>query len=621
LSANFKENSFRAASFTPAEQPVFNEFPRYSITFYDDQDFKYKRQSVDGKPVLSKIISDDFYPFNLSYNDRTNYIAGRSNTLKVFFAKILVYKSISQDSVGQTSNVFYLTRTQNLGNAKTVYYSVQCVEKNSQYTVYSSRIQLNNSDFINQFDGEAFFTLVGNFSVSLEYPISLTINNTATTSIIPTTTTPVYNTIDTKVNNLNFYSNVVVNFDYYQYSDSFDYDFSPLSITLTNETFSSEPVIYTTNTSSGTSIRFNFLEGYSIANLNNFALTLTNSSAGYNPNNDTLFSLTFRLSNGEFLSVNACEIFNNFETNYFNVVFDFNDVIWPGSYINYFILEIKTLTSVVTNPYSITYLNFVKESSSVNSLSLKSFSILSDNSTYTYNLLKEKVDVSSLNNQLVILNGGMFSTVEALLKIKDDSNFQITTQYGSIILPESALVKTENNFVPVFDLQKNMKVRYNDLLEPIISIKVMTSSFVTMIDTYDEEDYFLNGYLVKNPFFSKIVEREILGKKYYDVSFSEIEINQKNLQVKKDAKFSFSNEEIFLKENFSNEILIRNTSSVEFSALISCSSPVLFGYDKDVKSFSDQEIIKLKLKNDLTPIILKSKDSFSIKKLLIIHEF
>ena len=83
-----KKSAFKTLSFTPTEQAVLNEFPRYSISFFDDENFQYKRQAKNGNQILSKVISDDFYPFNLSNSDKTNYINGQSNTLKIFYAKI-----------------------------------------------------------------------------------------------------------------------------------------------------------------------------------------------------------------------------------------------------------------------------------------------------------------------------------------------------------------------------------------------------------------------------------------------------------------------------------------------------------------------------------------------------
>ncbi len=614
------KNAFKAFSFSPSEQTVFNEFPRYSITFYDDQNFTYRRQSINGKPVLSKIISDDFYPFNLSYTDRTNYISGQSNVLKVFYAKILVYKAITQDTVNATSTVFYLTRTQTLGTSKTVYYSVKCVEKNDQYTVYSSRISLNNSDFVNQYDGEAFFTLVGDFSVSLNYPISLTINNSATSSISETTTSAVYNTISTSVNNLNFYENVPVNFDYYQYSDSFDFNFSPLALTLSDTLFSTTSTIYTTNTSSGTSIRFNFIEGYSVASLYNFALTIANDSAGFNPAVDTLFTLTFRLSNGEFVSLNACEIFNNFVSGYFNIVFNFEGISWPDNFINYFILEIKTITTL-TQPYEITYLNFVSEVNNVNTFSLKTLSVKNQSEQYVFNPNNQKLLLSNLENQMIIQSSDIYSTVDTLLSVKDEANYLISTQSGEIELPENALIKTESIFIPVFNLEKNTKVKFHENYETIKMIKVLPSSFIDLVDVYENTDYVLNGFNIKNPFFSKNYERKILNKKQYNSELKSLSINNNIFQLLSDKKYAFIQKEINFLSEISNKIEIEDASAVSISMLFSCSEPVYLLYGDDVKIISDKEIIKINIKNDLSPLILKSKSSFSIKKLLILYEF
>jgi len=571
------KNAFKAFSFSPSEQTVFNEFPRYSITFYDDQNFTYRRQSINGKPVLSKIISDDFYPFNLSYTDRTNYISGQSNVLKVFYAKILVYKAITQDTVNATSTVFYLTRTQTLGVSKTVYYSVKCVEKNDQYTVYSSRISLNNSDFVNQYDGEAFFTLVGDFSVSLNYPISLTINNSATSSISETTTSAVYNTISTSVNNLNFYENVPVNFDYYQYSDS-------------------------------------------VASLYNFALTIANDSAGFNPAVDTLFTLTFRLSNGEFVSLNACEIFNNFVSGYFNIVFNFEGISWPDNFINYFILEIKTITTL-TQPYEITYLNFVSEVNNVNTFSLKTLSVKNQSEQYVFNPNNQKLLLSNLENQMIIQSSDIYSTVDTLLSVKDEANYLISTQSGEIELPENALIKTESIFIPVFNLEKNTKVKFHENYETIKMIKVLPSSFIDLVDVYENTDYALNGFNIKNPFFSKNYERKILNKKQYNSELKSLSINNNIFQLLSDKKYAFIQKEINFLSEISNKIEIEDASAVSISMLFSCSEPVYLLYGDDVKIISDKEIIKINLKNDLSPLILKSKSSFSIKKLLILYEF
>jgi len=411
-----------------------------------------------------------------------------------------------------------------------------------------------------------------------------------------------------------------VNFDYYQYSDSFDFNFSPLALTLSDTLFSTTSTIYTTNTSSGTSIRFNFIEGYSVASLYNFALTIANDSAGFNPAVDTLFTLTFRLSNGEFVSLNACEIFNNFVSGYFNIVFNFEGISWPDNFINYFILEIKTITTL-TQPYEITYLNFVSEVNNVNTFSLKTLSVKNQSEQYVFNPNNQKLLLSNLENQMIIQSSDIYSTVDTLLSVKDEANYLISTQSGEIELPENALIKTESIFIPVFNLEKNTKVKFHENYETIKMIKVLPSSFIDLVDVYENTDYVLNGFNIKNPFFSKNYERKILNKKQYNSELKSLSINNNIFQLLSDKKYAFIQKEINFLSEISNKIEIEDASAVSISMLFSCSEPVYLLYGDDVKIISDKEIIKINLKNDLSPLILKSKSSFSIKKLLILYEF
>ncbi len=395
---------------------------------------------------------------------------------------------------------------------------------------------------------------------------------------------------------------------------------TPLALTLSDTLFSTTSTIYTTNTSSGTSIRFNFIEGYSVASLYNFALTIANDSAGFNPAVDTLFTLTFRLSNGEFVSLNACEIFNNFVSGYFNIVFNFEGISWPDNFINYFILEIKTITTL-TQPYEITYLNFVSEVNNVNTFSLKTLSVKNQSEQYVFNPNNQKLLLSNLENQMIIQSSDIYSTVDTLLSVKDEANYLISTQSGEIELPENALIKTESIFIPVFNLEKNTKVKFHENYETIKMIKVLPSSFIDLVDVYENTDYVLNGFNIKNPFFSKNYERKILNKKQYNSELKSLSINNNIFQLLSDKKYAFIQKEINFLSEISNKIEIEDASAVSISMLFSCSEPVYLLYGDDVKIISDKEIIKINLKNDLSPLILKSKSSFSIKKLLILYEF
>jgi hypothetical protein len=609
-----KKSAFKTLSFTPTEQAVLNEFPRYSISFFDDENFQYKRQAKNGNQILSKVISDDFYPFNLSNSDKTNYINGQSNTLKIFYAKILVYKSIAQDVVGSKSNVFYLTKTQSLGQSKTVYYTVTCVSKNNNFTTYSARIPLSNSDYILQYDGETFFTLVGDFSVNLNYPISLTIDNSATTSISQTTDTPVYKTISSQNNNLNFYENVSVQFSYFQYSDNFNFDFQPLNITLSNNLFSNTSTILTTNTSNGTSIRFNFLTGYNFSALKFFGLTLKNTSLNYDPTTDTQFLLNFKTNDDNFVIIDACKIFSNSNTNYFNVVFDFEDVVFTNNFLNYLILEIKSLNTSVTNSYEISYMNFMKKTGSSNTFSVKALSETKNINNFTIDPQGKKIFLNDLTKNSIISSNEIYSKVDCVIEIEDEANYEIVTKSGTIILPESCLIKTEKIYVPVFNLEKNSKIQYLNSYENVEVIKILPPEKLQLIDLDDNSDYVLNGFNIKNPFYLKKIQRKLLNniKKQTDY----ILINEKEILVNKYANYGLLNENVILKEK--NLLSFGfNVSEVRFS--VKSAMPVMIENSNNFSFIINDDFIILKNKNDLSQVVLKCKSSLVIKKMLIIY--
>lgn len=609
-----KKNNFKTLSFTPSEQTILNEIPRYSLSFYDDQNFTYKRQSKNGRQILSKVISDDFYPFNLSSSDRTNYINGQENNLKVFFVKILVYKSIVQDTIGQTSNVFYLTRTQSLGQYKTVYYLVTCIGKNDNFTTYSAKIPLKNSDYIFQYDGETFFTLVGDYSVSLSYPISLTINNSASTSISQTTNTPVFKTISSQNNNLNFFENVTTAFNYFQYSDSFDFDFQPLNITLSNNLFNTVSTIYTTNNNQGTSIRFNFLKGYNFSTLKYFGLTIKNTSLNYNPANDTQFLLNFKTSDENFTIIDACSIFENASAGFFNVIFDFDNVVFPSNILNYLILEIKTSSGLVTDSYQISYMNFIKKVANTSSFSVKSLNTTKNLNNFTLNPVKRELSFESLSKQTILLSDSLYSSVDCLIYIEDEANYEIKTKSSSIILPESCLIKTDKLYVPIFNLKKNTSIYYFEKLEVVESIKILPPSKLELIDTDDNSDYVFNGYKIKNPFYLRKVERKLLPVLNKEMSF--IEINRERVAINKYDNLGWITEDLNLhSENYF--YFPGNVSEVRL--MFKSSSEVLFENSNNFSVDMINNVYILKNKNDLSNVVLKCKSSLVIKKMLLIY--
>jgi hypothetical protein len=221
---------------------------------------------------------------------------------------------------------------------------------------------------------------------------------------------------------------------------------------------------------------------------------------------------------------------------------------------------------------------------------------------------------------MLIKSGEIFSTVESLIKVKDDTNFLITTQSSSIVLPENALIKTEKIYVPVFDLNKNTKVKVFDTFETILTIITLPSNYIELVDTYEDSDYILNGFQIKNPIYSKQIQRKFLPPQEPNIENKSIEINQNVFALSCSKSFGFINKNINFSGSVANEIKITDKFADKIYAYIVCSDPVYVIYNEDVKLFSDKEIIELNLKHDLPTIILKSKSSFTIKKLLIVYE-
>ncbi len=241
-----KNNVFKASQYST--QSVFNDLPKYSISVYDDANFIYKRQSQNGNQILSNIISDDLFPDDSNQESKTRYLTGRGTNSKIFYLKVLVNKPVPQDTPGNYSTIFYLAKTQIFGAVSTVYYSLRCIEKNQNYTAYTSVITIKKSDFISQFDGKIFLNLVGDYDVSVKFPIDLQINNSASTSISQiSSATP--QTLSSTTNNSAYFQTYPVSFSYYEYSDSQDFNFTYTNLVLTNSLFSTANTIINSNVS------------------------------------------------------------------------------------------------------------------------------------------------------------------------------------------------------------------------------------------------------------------------------------------------------------------------------------------------------------------------------------
>lgn len=589
------------------------------MSFYDDQNFTYLRQSNEGKAILSKIISDNFYPYNLSNEDRTNYITGQSNNLKIIFVKILVFKSVSQDTVGTTSKLFYLTKTQSTGEIETVYYTIRCVAKDERATTYSARISLQNSDFISNIDGETLFSLVGDFNVSLSYPVNITIDNAASTSIPQTTTTPVYQTVATKLNTINYYENVFTNYSYFEYSNDFNFNFQGVNLVVNNNLFSTNNTIYTTTSSSGVSLRLNFPTPLAFSGLSAFGLTLKNTDVNYNPENNTSFTIYFRSNTGAFFTVNACEFLQNSTSGYYNIVFDFENSIFPGSFINYLILEIKTTNSSISGNYQITYMNFIRKAPNVSGFAFRSLSV-QNNEYQTQSPFDESIEVDALYDHSLIKSSDLYSTVESLIQVEENSNYEITTAPSSVVIPENYYLKTNSGYMIAELLTKQNILIVNDKPEQILSIKILPPSKLELIDIYENSDYVLNGFYVKNPIGSFNFSKGVLASKktsYED--FAYIQVDGAKYFLKKIGEYFVLENAIKLPRG-NHTIQMQNFKNKKTKWLLSSPENVEITYDTKQIINGDKQIIELNLKDDKADVFLNSNSESTIDKIIIQYE-
>lgn len=608
-----KNNVFKASQYST--QSVFNDLPKYSISVYDDTNFIYKRQSQNGNQILSNIISDDLFPDDSNQESKTRYLTGRGTNSKIFYLKVLVNKPVPQDTPGNYSTIFYLAKTQIFGAVSTVYYSLRCIEKNQNYTTYTSVITIKKSDFISQFDGKIFLNLVGDYDVSVKFPIDLQINNSASSSISQVSSaTP--QTLSSTANNSAYFQTYPVSFSYYEYSDSQDFNFTYTNLVLTNSLFSTANTIINSNVNTGISLRFTFSGAYNISDFSYFGLTIQNTDPSYNPNVDTIFKILFRTVEDEVISVEDCSILNNLNSGYYNIVFKLKNIDTNLNDLNYMLIQIIS-TRTLTQNYSITYINFMT------AITAGAFSVKSlQNNTQEENFTKDPFDkiqhIDNLKNQELIKSTALFTTVESLIEIGDEVVYEITTQSGKVYLPENAMIFTSNDFLPAYSLEQDVLILENDSFMPITSIKIMPPRKVKMIDIYENADYVLNGFYVKNPLFIKSFQRIFLER---------IETRKQN------KSFSINNEKYFLLESedfqyFSNEIVLKkgnhtiefSPSAIYASILISGDSEIVVQSKIKQKVVGQNQKLQLDIDDKNFLIYLKSNNTITIHKLICKHE-
>ena len=594
------------SGFQPATQSANNDFPRYSISIYDDANFLFKRQSVNGKQIISNTISDDYFSYDVKSLDTSNYLTGINYQTKKIYIKILVHKYIYQDTIGSISNVFYLSKIQSLGVSNSIYYAVTCIAKDQNYTTYSCVISISLSDFIAQSDGNVYFNLVGDYNVSLNYPINLTITNASPTSINQTTTSQVLQTISSSINTNNYFSILNPSFSYYEYSNTLDYNFIGTSITLSNILFSSTPNLFTTGTS-GSILRFTFANGTVNSGFYYFGMTLNNSDITFNPNNDAYYSLTFRMQNGSLYKVEPKKILNNNTAGYYNIIFEFNNVAFLTTEINYILLEIKTLRSTLITPYNITFLGFLNTSDgSFETFSFKSLS----NEHYTLDPLGNSITLSELKNKSLIKSKKIYTIVDGLIDVCNDINYEIQTIHGSVILPENTLIKTDQNFILVQDLINQFLIDKDNNHVKIMSLKIKPFEKVTLIDTVDNSDYVLSGLCIKNPMIKNINQRKFLPEISKNTS-DFISVDDNKIFLNNFSNFYASDCSLILSAG-ENHNFVSKFSIIKMS--FKQKTEIILKYKTKERFFTD--VISIELDGQKNDFQIKSKDLIEIEKIL-----
>lgn len=609
-----KKNNIKAASFSPEKQVALNNFPRFSITFYDDENFIYKRQSFNGFQILSNLISDDHYPEDTNEQNKLNYQKGYADNFKIFYVKIAVYKSIIQDEVGLYSNVFYLEKTQVFGLPSTIYFPVKCYSKEENYTVYETAISVPQSDFISSFDGKNIFNLVGDYDVSLNFPINLSISNSATTSLSQTSSVTIQ-TLSSSVNNNQYFKIKSAQFLYIEYSDSFDYDFTVANISLAGSLFSTSPTIISSNQPTGISLRFTFEDSYYLNDFQYFGLTIQNDDINFDPISDTLFRIIFITKDNQKIACEACTFLDNNVSGFFNIIFDFTTL--PNSTeLNYFILEIQSLRSM-TNNYNISFMSFL-EKNVVSNLSFKTLSSPKITESYTYDIFGNSINIQNLLFGQIIKSSQLFSIAETILILKNEINYEITTHSSKIILPENAFILTDQNFSPVYNITKKTKLVTQNNKEEIISIKIKPKADITLIDTKENSDYLMESFYIKNPTLIKNFERKFIPKQSYDYhNFFYIDSKKYHL-MSYDDNFAFSTEVIIIEANKFHEFEIMNKFD-KLELLVDSESEILVNNNSKQKFNKGLSVISIDLQESKV-FTMKSDSSIRILKIVVSHE-
>jgi len=590
-----KKNIVRALFDTFDFSPVTStqNFPRYSISIYDDPNFLYPRQQVNGKQVLSIIDSDFNYSFgSISTIEASNYINGVASYSKTFYLKILVNQNIAGDTISEVSNFFVLSATNTYGTSNIKYYPVTCLSKDSFYTIYTTTITFVNSDFNIYIDGNVFLNLISDFSLSLKYPIQITATNpsfSALTSNINASTQSLTGGASSPYFSIKNYTTS------YGYSSNYSqFSFIPLNYSNSVSLFNTTSKVLKFN-DNGALIKISFTTAQLISTLNYFGFTFTNSSGLFNAQSSAIYSLIIRTNLGNVYRLETCKIINNMTSGYYNAVFEFSNLFFSSEYVDYILLEVQPLINL-NSTYTITFFSFLN---SINN-SYNAFNLPSE--IYTYDFASNKINILDVHLGDILYTHDKYQEVQSKIEIANN-NYQLKINTFSIILPADAFLLTPQGYQEVSSAQGLIETTNGYLL---LESKTPTDKKSTLLN--HSGNYIINEVFVKNPIYLKDFSAYILPEKTFNAT--EIHINGISYKARENDYLILKN--IQLDDNTIHDIFFNNSKYTK----------VFIELETEQTLFINYEDKKIKLKNNLFLFnIDKNTKSFTMKseELIVIN--
>jgi hypothetical protein len=596
---NISQLSLTSASNSINEKSYF---PRYSISIYDDPNFIFPRQEVNGQQILSIIDSD--FSFSFGGTNPSDYVNGIAGSSKTFYLKILVNQIVA-DSIFKISNYFVLSATMTYGDSIIKYYPVTCIAKTEFFTIYSAAITFVNSDFKTHIDGNVFFNLISDFNFSLNFPVSISATNPSFSGIssnINVSSQGIAPGVSGPYFAIQNYSLT------YGYSNNFSqFLFTPFSFSLPVNLFDTSTNIISFY-DTGTLIKISFTNGILISSLHYFGFTFTNSEINFNPKTSTAYTLILRTNLGNLYRIESCTILNNTKNLYYNVVFRFKNITLQTEYIDYLLLEVQPLV-ITGGQYSITFLSFLNAYSS----SYTTFS-LSKEENYTYDCFKNKIYFNDLNYNDTLHSKEKSGLVINTLSTIDEDNYLVKSSQSKIIVPKNTSFSTKNGFKFVNLLSDEDEIETISGFEKI-TVVARTKEKAEILNFSDNSDYVLNGFYIKNPLYLENFIENKLPKHVLEVK--EIKINEQNVKCLYKKNYLFVKDLILEKNKINVFEISEEFKTIYINFFVKDSLFINNGKQK-IKLSSDENKIILKNLDNSSTFSLKSDSEIKILNLIII---